>query len=174
MVEVTPGHLLVKMEEITPRDRNGIIMVNAKKKYKRNFGEILQSKSDKLKVGSKILFFAQSGVIMEGKCLISEKDVTGIIKQKEMQLLGERILFKPELSSDKIGEKVKLIVGDAQRKYMPIGEVISIGDEVTKVKVGDRILVPNDRTQDLSAYLEEVYPGELIHSVRQGDIIMVY
>lgn len=145
---IFPGNVLVEMKPVTVKS-NGIEVVS-KKKRNRNIGKIAKS-NEKFKKGDEVLFFARSGIIMGKKCLIRNDDVTLKFKNNMLpELNGKIVMFTPEEAPDELGSGI--ITNKAVTDKLPIGEVITVGDEVTKFKAGDRIFVHKERMINVTEF----------------------
>jgi co-chaperonin GroES (HSP10) len=147
MIKVFPGKVLIR-QDLAIEKKNGLIVIS-KGKTKRNFGKVIDG--DEFKKDDHVLFFAQKGIIMEGKCLIEEKDVCLILKKRGMiELKGNRIIVEAEKESAKLsGDLVK---SDAHIEILPMGTILEIGKLVTEFKKGDRVLYDLPRALFLTPY----------------------
>ena len=168
---IFPGKVLIELDVVF--EIEGSIQVISKNKRKKNKGVVVKG-GDKVKAGDKVLFFSQQGQMLDGKVLINESDIVLTLKDNKVkQLFGTRILIEPE----KEGEKLvgKLIKGEAQRKLLPFGPVLEVGDEVEKIKVGQRILFNVERAFDLTPYIKVInipqYKDKIIYIVREADVM---
>ena len=56
------------------------------------------------------------------------------------QLKGRRVVVRAEVAADKIGS---IYVPDRAKQQPLVGEVVLVGDKVTEVSVGDRVMFPS-------------------------------
>jgi co-chaperonin GroES (HSP10) len=162
------GKVLIEMDVIHEK-KNGIIIMD-KKRFKRTKGKVIKSGSKKIKTGDHILFFPTKGVIMEGKCLIDEKDIVLILKNKGMKVLGERVIIEPEMSADTVGG-IKL--SDAHRELLPKGKILKLSNMVVDLREGDEVLFDKDRAMNITPYEISEYKGRNIFLVKRQDILAV-
>ena len=57
-----------------------------------------------------------------------------------LRLKGRRVVVRAELPGEKIGS---LIIPEQARQQPLIGEIVLVGDKVSSVQVGDRVLFPS-------------------------------
>jgi chaperonin GroES len=62
------------------------------------------------------------------------------MEHPKVTMIDTRVLVIPDKAADFYDEKGTLIVPDIAKESPPQGEVISIGDKVEVVKVGDKVL----------------------------------
>lgn len=58
----------------------------------------------------------------------------------QYRLKGKRVVVRAEVAADKIGS---IYIPDRAKKQPLVGEVVLVGDKVTEVQVGDRVLFPS-------------------------------
>lgn len=56
------------------------------------------------------------------------------------RLKGRRVVVKAEVAADKIGS---IYIPDRAKQQPLVGEVVLIGDKVTSVSVGERVMFPS-------------------------------
>lgn len=166
MLKVFPGNVLI--EQDIASEMVGGLRVISKTKRKRNKGKVIDGQG--FKTGDHLLFFAQKGVIMEGKCLIEKNDIVLTFKKNGMQLHKNWILVEAEM-----GEKFTaagLEVPDNHIPVKPKGEILYIGEEVVKFKVGDKILFQPERAIPALNYDLPDIKSKAIFFMRDDDTIL--
>ncbi len=64
-----------------------------------------------------------------------------------MKPLGRRVVLEREVTTEKIGS---IIIPEKYRHKAQEGRVIAVGDQVTTVKIGDRVLFGKHSTLDMA------------------------
>jgi co-chaperonin GroES (HSP10) len=169
MIKVFSSNVLIEMDIASERI-NGIIVLS-KTKRKRNFGRVVQD-SPQFKKGDRVLFFAEQGIIMDGKCLIPEKFVSLIFKKNKMLIKGNRVLVEAEEISG-VTEGGVIVPEMVTKQLQPIGKILEIGEDVMGYHVGDRVIFDKDRAMSLIQYNLPGYKDKPIFFVRDEDILAI-
>ena len=162
-MKIFPGNAHIRFEKAKQQG----IEVITKTKLHKHLGRVLES--DRFKTGSKVLFFATAGIRIEDTCIIPEKDIL-IILGKKMKVLGKRLIVEAEREKKELGGKI--VKSEAHLQLLPLGTVLEVGDEVTKIKKGNRIFFDKDKNQDVSPY--DLIEGKKdLRLVKEEDVFVI-
>ena len=168
-MKVFPGKILIKLDPHW-ETKNGIKIIS-KLYRKKHKGKVVQD-SDNFKKGDHVFFLSTEGQQLDGDVLMHERDIILIIKaNKVKKILGTRVLLEPEKEKSELAAGLK--ASEAHRKIIPIATVLQVGDEVTKIKEGDKVIYDQGRETNLTPYEVPGYDKKIIYMVREADILSI-